>query len=69
MTKTILARSELLNEEQVAEINKFISGKILIDFNFVDDHSFECIIINFSDGTQLSVRYDWIYEWILTKND
>lgn len=47
------------------EITEAIAGKKVIGFGDVSDAMDDLIIFKFSDGTELRLRYDWIYEWEL----
>lgn len=48
--------------DMVAEANKYISGKVVAGVCIDDHHMDDWLIVGFMDGTELRIRYDWIYE-------
>ena len=49
------------------ELKESITGKTISGVTIDDRASNNRLIFNFSDGSNLMIEYDWIYEWEMTK--
>lgn len=47
------------------EISKAVAGKTISCVGTPDDDLDDYLIVNFTDGSALHVRYDFVYEWKL----
>jgi hypothetical protein len=45
------------------EIEDAIKGKTVDGFEVPDEGMDDWLVFKFTDGTELWIRYDWIYEW------
>ena len=53
----------MISDEDRVGIEEKIRGKTIRSFVTHDDHGEDWFSIIFTDGSILSVRYDWVYEW------
>jgi len=54
--------------ESPQEITKLVKGKEIDAVTYDDDRADDFLVIKFTDGTELCIRYDWIYEWEVRKS-
>ena len=53
------------NENSEKEIKEAIQDKTIKSFEVRDVRMNDFIVFKFTDGTELIIRYDWIYDWEL----
>ncbi len=51
------------------QLNAAIAGKTVERFDIDDDRMDSFIVLSFTDGTRLRIRYDYIYEWRLERGE
>lgn len=51
------------------ELNEAIAGKTVERFDIDDDRMDSFVVLSFTDGTRLRIRYDYIYEWRLERGE
>jgi hypothetical protein len=54
------------NPEAIPEISSLVSGKMIVSVQIEDTGWQEFLVFNFTDGSKLSLRYDYIYEFEVT---
>lgn len=53
------------NPTSVEKLSEIVSGKTIA--SIIDEQEYDdFIVIAFTDGTVLRIRYDWVYEWEVT---
>ena len=50
-------------------ITKEISGKTVEKVIAISARMDDLLIVQFTDGTEFVIRYDWIYEWGVRETD
>lgn len=51
------------------QLNAAIVGKTVERFDIDDDRMDSFLVLSFTDGTRLRIRYDYIYEWRLERGE
>ena len=46
-----------------AEISQLVTGKTITVVSYEGDRGDDFLVFMFTDGTELRIRYDYIYEW------
>lgn len=56
-------------KDSMNKLSNLINGKIIESGNIDDNSNLIFFIIKFTDGSQLKIKYDWIYEWTFLDKD
>lgn len=54
------------SKNEMEEMTKIVAGKTIESARVDDEYVDEFLVFMFTDGTELKIRYDWIYEYDLT---
>ena len=60
---------EWINEDNINHITGILSSRKIKSCRFDDSRMNRFFIIEFDDGSEFSIEYDWLYEWKLTTNE